>query len=179
MKKIIITTMFLSISFLTAQLRVGADLGGQIGATVEGEDASSNMKMGISLAYDHMFSDMVGAGFEYQLGRKSDEDDDGTELSLITVYGVGNYNINDKMAAKLRVGYAVKASMGDAVEEMGADLKGGLMFGLGVGYGISDNLGLDVGYYSNAFKADFSFMGESFSFDYKYTRIQAGLTYSF
>jgi len=164
---------------LCAQLRLGADLGGQIGAKVEGEYVSSNMKMGISLAYYHMFSDMVGAVIEYQLGRKTDEDDDDSELSLITVYGVGNYNINDKMAAKVRVGYAVKASLGDAFEELGADLKGGLMFGLGVGYGISDNLGLDVGYYSNAFSADFSFMGESMSFDYKYTRIQAGLTYSF
>ena len=40
---------------LSAQLRLGADLGGKLGGTIEGEDLGSiGMAMGFSLAYDHM-----------------------------------------------------------------------------------------------------------------------------
>ena len=164
---------------LSAQLRLGADLGGKLGGNVDGEDMGTiGMAMGFSLAYDHMLTDMFGAGLEYQLGRSSDAEDDESNIAFTTVYGVVSYSINEKMDAKLRLGYAISASLGSEADEI-AKPKGGLMYGLGVGYGINDNLGVDVGYYSNAMKWEMSFFGESFKAEYNYTRLQAGLTYSF
>ena len=178
-KHIQIVLLILTTSMLSAQLRLGADLGGKLGGTVEGEDMGSiGMAMGFSLAYDHMLTDMFGAGLEYQLGRGSDAEDDESEIGFTTVYGVVNYSINEKMAAKLRLGYSISATLGSEADEI-AKPKGGLMYGLGVAYGINDNLGVDVGYYNNAMTWEASVWGESFKAEYNYTRLQAGLTYSF
>ena len=179
MKKYVLATLVVASSMLSAQLRLGVDLAGTLSAEIEGETAGSSLGTGLSLAYDHMFTDMLGVGAEYQLGRESaEEGEEGTKVSFTTVYGVGSYGINEKLSAKLRLGYAVMVSFGEELDEI-AKPKGGLMFGLGVAYAINDNLGLDVGYYSNAASWEAELLGTSFSLDYSMTRFQTGLTYSF
>mgnify|MGYP000556546635 FL=1 len=68
---------------------------------------------------------------------------------------------------------------GDNTYKEDVDLKGGLMYGIGAGYKITDNIAVEGGYYSNAGTGTVSEDGLSMDMDVTYTRVNASLVYSF
>lgn len=176
MKKTIITTMFLSISCLTAQLRIGADVNGNMEVSALGITVDEGIGTGITLGYDHMVTGMFGAGGEFQVNRGPD-DDEGGKFSFTSIYGVGRFG-SGPVHGIVRIGYAIIFS-GDDDFSGDMDTKGGIMYGIGAGYNINSNLGLEAGYYSNAGTGELKGDGATIKADVSYSRIYAGLTYSF
>ena len=185
-KKIFLLTLLLTFSFLYAQVRVVGDLGGKWKATVMGFASEYDTKFGLTVGYDHMLNDMLGVGAEHQLKREITENNDGGggKFGFTSVYGVAKYNPGNVpgfpkgIYGFARAGYALVHS-GDTTYGEGIDLKGGLMFGLGAGFKLNDNLSLEGGYYSNAGTGSVSEDGMTIEMDVTYTRVNAALVYSF
>ena len=153
MKYSLIVLMILT-GFTFSQLRVAMDLNQELEASFSGISAAVDIEEGISLGYDHMLTDMFGAGAEYQL----DRDDD---FSVHSVYGIASYNLTDAINGFARVGLNLPSD---------SDVDGGLCWSIGAGYAFSEKLGFDALYSSYDMEAD--------GFDMTYTRISLGVTYS-
>jgi len=178
-KRISFFTLLLTVSFLNAQVRIVADLGGDHKVSVLGFSGTSDADIGITLGYDHMLSDNMGVGGEYQLnrGQSVDGEEAAGKFGFTSVYGVGKYDLGG-LYAVARVGYALMFS-GDNEYGEGVDLKGGLMYGIGAGYKLNDNIAVEGGYYSNAGTGSISEDGMSMDMDVTYTRVNLSLVYSF
>lgn len=177
MKKILIIMTIIISTSLMAQIRISADMAGTTSMSASGVSIDFDSKLGFTLGYDHILGNAsgldYGAGLEYQLNR-------GVEIAGVevgkfgftSVYGVGNYNINESMYAGARVGFALMFS-GDDDFSGDADLKGGLMYGVHFGYNINEQMGVAVGYNSNAGTAD-----SGMTMDVSYTRLGISFLYS-
>jgi opacity protein-like surface antigen len=177
-KRICLFTLLLTVSFLNAQVRIVADLGGDHKVSVLGISGTADTDMGITVGYDHMLSDNMGVGGEYQVNRAQTVDgEEAGKFGFTSVYGVGKYDLGG-LYAVARAGYALMFS-GDNVYKEGVDLKGGLMYGIGAGYKLNDNMAVEGGYYSNAGTGSVSEGGVSIDMDVTYTRANVSLVYSF
>lgn len=178
-KRICLFTLLLTVSFLNAQVRIVADLGGDHKVSVLGMSGTADTDMGITVGYDHMLSDNMGVGGEYQVNRAQTVDgEEAGKFGFTSVYGVGKYDLQLGLYAVARAGYALMFS-GDNVYKEGVDLKGGLMYGIGAGYKLNDNMAVEGGYYSNAGTGSVSEGGVSIDMDVTYTRANVSLVYSF
>ena len=177
-KRICLFTLLLTLSFLNAQVRIVADLGGDHKVSVLGISGTADTDMGITVGYDHMLSDNMGVGGEYQVKRAQTVDgEEFGKFGFTSVYGVGKYDLGG-LYAVARAGYALMFS-GDNVYEEDVDLKGGLMYGIGAGYKLNDNMAVEGGYYSNAGTGTVSEDGMTIDMDVTYTRVNFSLVYSF
>ena len=140
-----------SIAF--SQFRIAYDVNQEVEATGGGNSITADVEEGISLSYDYMFTDMFGAGGEYQLER-----DD--EFAIHSVYGIANYNITDAINGFARVGLDIPNE---------SDIDGGVCWSIGAGYSFSEKFGANVLY--SWYDID---VGEGV--DMTYTRISIGAT---
>ena len=170
--------LLLTLSFLSAQSRIVLDLGGDHEVSLLGIKGTADTDMGITVGYDHMLSDNMGVGGEYQVNRAQtvDGEEEG-KFGFTSVYGVGKIDLGS-LYAVARAGYALMFS-GDNTYKEDVDLKGGLMYGIGVGFKLNDNMAVEGGYYSNAGTGSISEDGLSLDMDVTYTRVNASLVYSF
>ena len=169
--------LLLTLSFLSAQSRIVVDLGGKQKVSVLGMSDKSDTGLGITFGYDHMLSDYTGIGFESQLNRSITQDgEDAGKFGFTSVYGVGKYDLGSGYGVA-RVGYSLLYN-GDEEYSGDVDLKGGLMFGLGAGFKLSDNMSIEAGYYSNAGTGTVKEGGMTLEMETTYTRINASLVYS-
>jgi len=173
MKKTLIVLAIIMSTSLIAQLRVSADMGGTATMDILGIELEGDTEMGFTLGYDHILGNAsgfdYGAGLEYQLNRAMDED--APKFGFTSIYGVGKYSINESMYAGVRVGYALMFS-GDDDFWSDSDKKGGIMYGVGGGYNINDQMAVEVGYNSNAGTIDDDV-------DFTYNRLAISFLYSF
>ncbi len=179
-KKLTILVCCIVVPFAFGQLKVSADVTGTLSGEVMGISMDSDAALGIDLSYDHLLgsTDLIsyGAGAEYQLNRgfkDTDEDGEG-KFGFTSVFGFGKYDVNENIYGKAKLGYALMFSGDDDFKGDG-DLKGGLMFGAGMGYVINEQIAAELFYYSN--KGEIS--EGDFSIDVEYTRINVGVCYSF
>ena len=163
---------------LMAQIRLSVDMAGTATVEAGGTSTDADALLGITLGYDHVLGNAsgidYGAGLEYQLDR--DIEVSGTKagsMGFTSILGFGNYNINESMYAGARVGFALMFS-GDDDFSAEADLKGGLMYGVYFGYNINEQMGVAVGYNSNAGTAEAS----GITMDFSYTRLGISFIYS-
>ena len=176
-KKTCFLVFILTVTFINAQVRIIADLGGDHKVSVLGISGTADTDIGITFGYDHMLSDNAGVGAEYQINRGQSVEGEGAgKFGFTSVYGVGKYDLGGPYAVA-RVGYALMYS-GDNVYSEGVDLKGGLMFGIGAGYKINDKMALEGGYYSNGGTGSVSEDGMTVDMDVTYTRVNLSLVYS-
>ena len=179
-KRICLFTLLLTVSFLNAQVRIVTDMGGDHKVSVFGISGTADTDMGITVGYDHMLSDNMGVGGEYQVNRAQTVDgEEFGKFGFTSVYGVGKFDLGS-LYAVARAGYALMYSGGpEYVFEEDVDLKGGLMYGIGAGYKLNDNMAVEGGYYSNAGTGSVSEGGVSIDMDVTYTRVNLSLVYSF
>ena len=170
-RKLIYTLLIISFSLLSAQLRIGADAGAKYSVESGIMETRQDMETGFTLGYDHLFNDNFGAGFEYQLNREI-KDSGGSKLGFTSIYGVAKYPFSPQAYGVARVGYAVSLAL-DPKDDL--DASGGLMFGIGGGFNVNENIGIEAGYYLN--NGTLSYGDEDF--DIEVSRLHLGLAYSF
>ena len=177
-KRICLFTLLLTVSFLNAQVRIVADMGGDHKVSVFGISGTADTDMGITVGYDHMLSDNMGVGGEYQVNRAQTVDgEEFGKFGFTSVYGVGKFDLGS-LYAVARAGYALMFS-GDYGYIEDKYLKGGLMYGIGAGYKLNDNMAVEGGYYSNAGTGKVTDSEASIDMDVTYTRVNLSLVYSF
>ncbi len=177
----LVALLIFTLSFMNAQVRIAADLGGDHTFSAEGESITWDTEMGFSIGYENMFSENAGVGVEYQLERAvSEAGQEGGKFGFTSVYGVGKFDLGG-LYAFARGGYALVYDGDTAYKGSDSDesvtLSGGLMYGFGAGYNVNDKMAVEGGYYVNNGEAKVSAFGESFTMDLEYSRIGVGLVY--
>ncbi|MEE9168107.1 MAG: outer membrane beta-barrel protein [Candidatus Neomarinimicrobiota bacterium] len=180
--KLVLVSLMATVS--SAQLRVSADVTGTHEVKVLGIKADNDAGLGITIGYDHVLggtgSIEYGAGAEYQLNRENKvEDADGGKFGFTSPYGFLRYALSEQLYGVARIGYALLFSGDDTYTGDEIDLKGGLMYGVGGGFKLNDQLSVEGGYYSNAGTGELSEEGLTLDLEVVYTRVNVGVNYTF
>ena len=128
---------------------------------------------GITIGYNHSLKTAdkteFGVGGEFMLNRSQELNDD--TGAFHSVFGYGKYSLMETLYAQGRVGYNFHKATSDDV-----DIKGGITYGIGAGYSVSEKFSFDLIYTSHSAELE---TNSGLKMDGKYTNINLGFNCSF
>ena len=176
------------------QIRVGMDVSGTFDISypselgVDNDDYDSDN--GLILGYDHVVQKQdklnLGFGAEYMMQRGVEEFSEG-KGAFHSIYGFGNYLVDDKIYGLVRLGYSMHTGDDDYTDTEGVgkiELQGGMMYTLGGGYSLTPNLNLEASYSSHSGGFEWggsdivALFGSDLDYKVKYSRLNIAIIYT-
>lgn len=199
MKKMLVILVVLMLTFSVSALaegyfnaRLGYDMSGTMdlettvkainGNEVDESDSEDiDVEGGVSLTVEYIDSYKdnleLGVGATYQLERSFEDGNGG--FNFIPLYALAKYNV-DQIYLLGHLGYNLVnfEDMDDSI-----DLNGGIYYGVGGGYNLSENFAVELLYSVNNSDFDFDFIEDGTEFEtsnkFKYSKVSLGASLSF
>jgi len=184
MKKILLLLTVFSLS-LCGTLYMSYDVG--TGGEIDGESISDFDKGSLMIGYNHGVYESgdlsMAVGVNYSLSPWVDEEVGMPDLEVTSynLYLLTKKDLSETVSLWGTLGYGNADDDGWFGDALGAtsDVNGGLMYGLGFGYKVSDSMSVGLGYSINNYELELTSMGVSASVDIEIDRSFLYAAYSF
>ena len=150
-------------NFLFSQLKLGFDINGEAKVSASGDSQTVDIDNSVILGYERILEIdenlTYGLGGEFMINRGAEEFATGN-FAFHSIYGYGNYKIDEKLYGIGRIGYNLFTGdddFTDCSDFCEVTLEGGLMYGLGFGFSLTQKVDFEGMYITNEGKVKLNY----------------------